>query len=55
MIIAQAIGEYGALGSMLAAPQQLAYDVADWLGSLSPTTWVVAAAVVLAFVFLKRR
>jgi ABC-type molybdate transport system permease subunit len=54
-IFAQSVGEYGALGSLASGVQQLTYSISAWLGSLSATTWIMAAIVVLALVILRRR
>ena len=54
-MFAQSLGEYGAIGSLASGVQQLAYSISTWLGSLSATTWVIAAVVVLALVVLMRR
>jgi preprotein translocase subunit SecG len=54
-IFAQSLGEYGALGSFGSGVQQLIYAVSTWLGSLSATTWVVAAIIVVGLMTLRRR
>ena len=54
-MFAQSLGEYGAIGSLASGVQQLAYSISTWLGSLSATTWVIAAVVVLGLVVLMRR
>jgi len=55
LIFAQSLGEYGALGSFASAVQQLTYSISTWLGSLSATTWIIAAIVVLGLFILTRR
>jgi ABC-type molybdate transport system permease subunit len=54
-MFAQSLGEYGALGSLGSGIQQLTYSISTWLGSLSATTWIIAAIVVLGLVILTRR
>ena len=54
-MFAQSLGEYGSLGSFGSAVQQLTYTISTWLGSLSATTWVVVAIVVVGLVILRRR
>lgn len=55
VIFAQSLGEYGALGSLASTVQQLTYSISTWLGSLSATTWIIAAIVVVGLVILTRR
>lgn len=55
VIFAQSLGEYGALGSLASGIQQLSYSIGAWFGSLSATTWIIAAIVVVGLVFLTRR
>jgi ABC-type molybdate transport system permease subunit len=54
-MFAQSLGEYGALGSLASGVQQLTYSISTGLGSLSATTWIIAAIVVLGLVILRRR
>jgi len=55
VIFAQSLGEYGALGSLASGIQQLTYSISTWLGSVSATTWIIAAIVVVGLVILRRR
>ena len=55
VIFAQSLGEYGALGSLASGIQQLTYSIRAWLGSLSATTWVITAIVVVGLIFFTRR
>jgi hypothetical protein len=55
VIFAQSVGEYGGLGSLASGVQQLTYSISAWLGSLSATTWIIAAIVVVGLVILTRR
>jgi hypothetical protein len=54
-MFAQAIGEYGAAGSLGASVQSFAYSVGVWFGSVSPMTWAVVAVVVVGLFFWLRR
>ena len=45
VIFAQALGEY-ALGSLASGVQDLTDSISTWLGSLSATTWIIAAIAV---------
>jgi hypothetical protein len=54
-MFAQSLGEYGAIGSLASGVQQVVYSISTWLGSLSATTWIIAAAVVLGLVVFMRR
>ena len=55
VIFAQSLGEYGGLSSLASGVQQLTYSISTWLGSLSATTWIIAAIVVVGLVILRRR
>ena len=54
-MFAQAIGEYGAAGSLGASLQSAVYSASTYLGSISPTTWVLIAAAAIVLVILLRR
>ena len=54
-MFAQSLGEYGGSASLVSGVQQLAYSTVNWLGSLSATTWIVVAVVVIGLAFLLRR
>ena len=55
VIFAQSLVEYGALSSLAAGVQQLTYSIGEWLGSLSTTTWIIAAIVVVGLFIVTRR
>lgn len=55
VIFAQSIGEYVSLSSLMSGIQELTYSATTWLESLSATTWIIAAIVVVGFFILKRR
>ena len=54
-MFAQSIGAYGSLGSIATQAQSMTYSVRWWLGSLSPTTWVVVAVCLLVMFFWSHR
>jgi hypothetical protein len=54
-MFAQSLGEYGAVGSLASGVQQFTYAISTWLGSLSATTWIIAAVVVLGLAVFMRR
>jgi len=54
-MLAQSLGEYGAAGSFGSSLQAAIYSARGWLSDLGPTTWIIAAAVILGFVFLRKR
>jgi hypothetical protein len=54
-MFAQSLGEYGALSSIATRAESLAYSVRAWLGDLSPTTWVLAAVVLIGLFLWSRR
>jgi hypothetical protein len=54
-MFAQSIGEYGALGSLASGVESLAYSVTTWVGSISPTTWVIIIVVVIGGFAWSRR
>jgi len=54
-LFAQSLGEYGGLASLASGLQQLTYSISVWLGSVRPTTWIIAAVVVVGLVMLTRR
>jgi hypothetical protein len=55
VIFAQSLGEYGGLSSLASGVQQLTHSITRWLGSLSATTWIIAAIVVVGLLFVRRR
>jgi hypothetical protein len=55
VIFAQSLGEYGGLSSLASGVQQLTYSISTWLGSLSATTWIIAAIVVAGLLIVTRR
>jgi hypothetical protein len=55
VIFAQSLGEYGGLSSLASGVQQLTYSISTWLGSLSATTWIIAAIVVVGLLIVTRR
>jgi hypothetical protein len=55
VIFAQSLGEYGGLSSLASGVQQLTYSISTWLGSLSATTWIIAAIVVGGLLIATRR
>ena len=54
-MLAQSLGEYGAAGSFGSNLQAAIYSARGWLADLGPTTWIIAAAVILGVVFLRKR
>jgi hypothetical protein len=56
-LIAQAIGEYGAAGSVSSTVADAFTDVMDRIQHADPKTWVVVAVVafLIWFLFLRRR
>lgn len=54
-MFAQAIGEYGNLGSIFTNVQSMAYSVRWWLESLSPAAWVALAVCLLVMFLWSRR
>jgi hypothetical protein len=54
-MFAQSVGDYGSLGSITSRVESLSYSVRYFLGSLSPTTWVLVAIVVIGMFFWSRR
>jgi hypothetical protein len=54
-MLAQSLGEYGAAGSFGSSLQAAIYSAQGWLADLGPTAWIIAAAVILGFVFLRKR
>ena len=55
VIFAQSLGEYISLSSLMSGIQQLTYSVTTWLGSLSATTWIIAAVAIVGLLILTRR
>jgi hypothetical protein len=56
MIFAQAVAEYGALASMIAAAQRAWYSAEDWVANQGPSTWMfVGAAVLLCLAVVRFR
>ena len=55
IVFAQSIGEYGGVGSLASGIQQFAYSASAWLGTITPTTWIVGAAVLLGLMIFSRR
>ena len=55
VIFAQSLVEYGGLSSLTSGVQQLTYSIGSWLGSLSTTTWIIAAIVVVGLFIVTRR
>jgi hypothetical protein len=55
VILAQSLGEYGGLSSLASGVEQLTYSIRTWLGSLSATTWIIAAIVVVGLFIVTRR
>jgi hypothetical protein len=55
VFFAQAIGEYGGVGSLMSEIQQLAYSMSARLGRVTPTEWIIGVVVVLGLVILSRR
>jgi hypothetical protein len=54
-LFAQSLGEYGGIASLSSTIQQLTYSIGAWAASVSTTTWVIAAVVVLGLLILTRR
>jgi len=54
-LFAQSLGEYGGLASLASGLQQLTYSISVWLGSVRPTTWIIAAVIVVGLLVLTRR
>jgi len=54
-LFAQSLGEYGGIASLSSTIQQLTYSIGAWVGSVSTTTWVIAAVAVLGLLILTRR
>ena len=54
-MFAQAIGEYGAAGSLGASVQSFAYSAGVWFASISPATWVLVAILVVGLLIWMRR
>jgi hypothetical protein len=54
-MFAQSLGDYGSLGSITTRVESLSYSVRSFFGSLSPTTWVLIAIVVIGMFFWSRR
>jgi len=54
-MLAQSIGEYGAASSLGASVASLTYSAGLWFSSISPTTWVMIAVVVIGIVVWSRR
>ena len=55
VIFAQSIGEYISLSSLMSGIQELTDSATTWLESLSTTTWIIVAIVVVGLVILRRR
>ena len=55
VIFAQSLGEYAGLSSLASGIQQLTYSISAWLGSLSTTTWIIAAIAIVGLLILTRR
>ena len=47
MLVAQAVGEYGMLGSIASATQRLSNAVGLWAREAGPGTWLVVGVIVL--------
>ena len=54
-MLAQSLGEYGAAGSFASGLQAAIYSAQAWLADLKPTTWIIAVAVIVGLLLLRRR
>jgi hypothetical protein len=54
-MFAQSVVEYGALGSFSSGIQSAAYTVSAWIGTVSPTTWVIAVVALIGLIVFLRR
>jgi hypothetical protein len=54
-VLAQSIGEYAALGSIASHVESLMYSASSWLGTVTPTSWLIIAVVVVGLFFWTRR
>ena len=55
IVFAQSIGEYGGVGTLAAGIQQLTYTASTWLGTVTPTMWIVGGAVMVGLLMFTRR
>jgi hypothetical protein len=55
MMFAQTLAEYGAIAAVVAGVRQLAYSVSTWLETRPPALWVALGAVVVVWLFARRR
>ena len=53
-MFAQTLGEYGGIAIGPAA-RQFAYSIASWLRAESQTAWMIAGALILLWLILRRR
>jgi hypothetical protein len=54
-MLAQSLGEYGGAGSLGSSLQAAIYSAQAWLADVRLTTWIIAAAVILGLLLLRRR
>lgn len=54
MIFAQAIAEYGAIASMVAGVQHLAYSAQTWVENHAATTWITIGVIVFLWLAFTR-
>lgn len=55
MLFAQNLVEHGSLDSFASSMQRSSDSVGSWLSNITPTTWVIAAVIVIVFVLWSRR
>jgi hypothetical protein len=54
-MLAQSLGDYGALGSIASSVQSLIDSTRSWLGDVSPMTWALMAIVLVGLIVWGRR
>jgi uncharacterized protein (TIGR03382 family) len=54
-MLAQTLGEYGALAAVVSGVRQLIYPVRTWLESQDATIWMIVGAVVFLWLVVRRR
>ncbi len=54
-MLAQTIGEYGGLASLIAKIERAVYSVNRWVRTAGPEVWLGVAAAVLLLLWLWRR
>jgi hypothetical protein len=55
LVVAQALGEYSALSSVISGVQDSVQSVRSWVVGLPPIAWIAAALVVFVLIGWSRR